>query len=135
MSKLVPKYKFIEALEVAVRLATRALEEVRELARMPGPPGADGMGFDDMHMEYDGERTFSFVFRKDGKENRYDFAAPLVLDRGVFKEGQPYVKGDGVSFGGCFWIAQKETNAKPGTDPTWRLAVKKGRDAKDPVKL
>lgn len=135
MSKMVPKYKLFEAIDIAIRLATRCLEEIRELKRQPGPPGRDGMGFDDMTMEYDGERTFSFVFRQGENVKRYDHVVPIVLDRGVFKEGSDYVKGDGVSYGGCFWIAQKETASKPGTDPTWRLAVKKGRDAKDAVKI
>lgn len=135
MSKMVPKYKLFEAIEIAIRLASQCLEEVRSLARMPGPPGRDGMGFDDLAVEYDGERKFSFVLQKGDVTKRFDFEAPIVLDRGVYKEGSGYVKGDGVSYTGCFWIAQKETTSKPGTDATWRLAVKKGRDAKDPVKL
>lgn len=130
-----PKYKLWEAIEVAIALGTRALEEIRTLARTPGPPGRDGLSFDDLKMEYDGERTFSFVFQKGETTKRYDFVAPITIDRGVFKDGSSYVRGDGVSFGGSYWIAQKETGTKPGTDPTWRLAVKKGRDAKDAVSI
>lgn len=55
----------------------------------------------------------------------------LVLDRGVFKDGQSYAKGDAVSWGGSLWIAQADSPAgKPGTTHDWRLAVKAGRDAK-----
>jgi len=57
---------------------------------------------------------------------------PLVIDRGVFRADGLYDKGDGVTFGGSFWIAQTETAARPGEGNTdWRLAVKKGRDGKD----
>lgn len=130
-----PKYKLWEAIEIAIALGTRALEEIRTLARTPGPPGKDGLGFDDLSMDYDGERTFSFTFRRGEEVKKYDFMMPVMLDRGVFKDGSGYVKGDGVSYAGSFWIAQKETTSKPGTDPTWRLAVKKGRDAKDSVQI
>jgi len=56
-----------------------------------------------------------------------------VLDRGVFKTGGEYEKGDGVSYGGSFWIANcNEPKGVPGTGETdWRCAVKKGRDGKD----
>jgi len=57
---------------------------------------------------------------------------PIVLDCGVYREGQAYEKGDGVSFAGSFWIAQGETKEKPGDGVTgWRLAVKRGRDGKE----
>ena len=43
-----------------------------------------------------------------------------------------YVKGDAVSFGGGWWIAQKATKGeRPGEGATgWRLAAKGGRDGK-----
>lgn len=57
---------------------------------------------------------------------------PAVIDRGVFKPGS-YEKGDGVSYGGSFWIAKcDEPKGVPGSGETdWRCAVKKGRDGKD----
>jgi hypothetical protein len=57
--------------------------------------------------------------------------APFVVERGVFKDGQGYQKGDGVTWGGSYWIAQKDTHAKPTEGPDWRLAIRKGRDGKD----
>jgi collagen type III alpha len=60
---------------------------------------------------------------------------PTVIDRGVFKAGTGYVRGDAVSWDGSIWIAQKdEASARPGTPEAegfWRLAVKRGRDGKD----
>jgi collagen type III alpha len=54
----------------------------------------------------------------------------IVLDRGVWREGG-FKKGDGVSFGGSFFIAQEDTADKPETSKAWRLAVKRGRDGRD----
>jgi integrin beta 3 len=60
---------------------------------------------------------------------------PVVLDRGVYKTGQTYQAGDGVTWAGSFWIAQRETSEKPGEGPTgWRLAVKAGREGKQGIK-
>jgi hypothetical protein len=57
----------------------------------------------------------------------------VVLDRGAWQPGR-FQPGDGTTWKGSFWIAQRETIARPdapGSD--WRLAVKKGRDGKDVV--
>ncbi|HBP5437202.1 TPA: hypothetical protein L6B65_29990 [Pseudomonas aeruginosa] len=55
-----------------------------------------------------------------------------VIDRGVFSAEKSYEQGDGTTYGGCYWIAQKDAPAGvPGGSDDWRLAVKKGRDGKD----
>lgn len=91
--------------------------------------GADGLGFDDLSVEYDGERTFSFIFAKGDRVDRREFRLPVMLDRGVWKEGTTYEQGDVVSWAGSMWVAQKDTDGKPdGGD--FRLSVKKGRDGK-----
>lgn len=59
------------------------------------------------------------------------------IDRGVYRPEEKYSKGDGVTFGGSWWIAlndgplQKPGVVPPGEQPEWRLAVKRGRDGKD----
>ena len=58
---------------------------------------------------------------------------PCIIDRGPFRTGESYQKGDAVSYGGGLWIAQEETQDKPDGGKGWRLAVKKGRDGKDGV--
>jgi integrin beta 3 len=64
-----------------------------------------------------------------------DFALPVVFDRGVYREGGTYRKGNGVTWGGSYWIAQKDDPSKPDTpDSGWRLAVKKGQNGKDLTK-
>ena len=97
--------------------------------------GVDGMGFDDLSMEYDGERTFKFVMVRDDRRKEFEFTMPVVLYQGAFSEGKTYTKGDSVTFGGSVWIAQTdEATEKPGdSSKQWRLSVKHGRPGKDGV--
>ena len=70
-------------------------------------------------------------FSRDGKTKEFPFSFPVLIDRGVYKLDSHYQKGDGVTYAGSFWIAQKERpGSKPGEDGDWRLAVKRGRDAR-----
>lgn len=93
-----------------------------------GLHGRDGFGFEDMDMV---ETDEGFVLRFSREGVTKDFRVPVPLDRGTFKDGQSYRKGDGVSFGGSFWIAQEDTTDKPETGKGWRLAVKRGRDGRE----
>lgn len=79
------------------------------------------------------ERTFAVVATTaTGKTERKQFTMPVVIDKGVFREGADYAKGDGVTWAGSFYIAQKDKPAgKPGESDDFRLAVKRGRDGKD----
>jgi hypothetical protein len=95
-----------------------------------GAPGRDGT-FDSISMKQLDERTWCFV-RADGTPIPGTFRTPSVLDRGVYRAGHAYEKGDGVTFGGSFWIAQDATSEKPGDGATkWRLAVKAGREGRE----
>lgn len=104
----------------------------------PGPPGAkgtdgkDGLGFEDLDGVYDECGRLSLrIMRGDVVKT---FRVPGMVDRGVYNAGDSYLKGDGVTLGGSFWIAQSDTNARPGTPDgakSWRLAVKVGRDGKE----
>ncbi len=97
----------------------------------PGKDGADGFGFDDLEVIQSGVKDFTFRFTKGERVKEFGFSLPVVTDCGVFKDGSIYQPGDGVTWGGSFWIAQGGTKEKPGTGEGWRLAVKKGRDGKD----
>lgn len=102
----------------------------------PGKNGIDAIGFDDLSVEHDGERSFTVKFDSGDRCKEFKFSLPVVLDRGYFREGEAFEKGDGVTFGGSYWIAQGVTQTKPEIgNPDWRLAVKKGRDAKTPALL
>lgn len=97
-----------------------------------GKDGADGLGFDDLDVEYDGERGFAFKFVRGDRVKSFNFTMPVILDRGIYKAGTVYTPGDVVTWGGSMWIAQEETNGKPG-EKGWRLAVKHGQNGKDGV--
>lgn len=102
------------------------------VAKMPKPKdGVDGFSLEDLSFEFDGERRMTFRFERGELKKEHTVRLAHVIDRGVWKEGNVYERGDGVTFGGSFWIAQKDTDDKPGTSDAWRLAVKKGRDGKD----
>ena len=95
-------------------------------------------GIADISIDYDGERSVKIVTAKSsGEFVEKEFVMPMVIDRGVYKEGQSYAKNDGVTFAGSFWIAQKDApEGKPGdANAAFRLAVKRGRDATAQVKV
>lgn len=96
----------------------------------PGKPGADGLGFDDLDVVHDGARGFTFRFARGDQVKEFPFTLPVVLDKGVYKAADDYEPGDGVTYGGSFWIAQEKTQEKPDSGKGWRLAVKRGRDGK-----
>lgn len=96
-----------------------------------GDPGVDAVGFDDLDVVYDGEKTVTLKFSKGDRVKEFPIVMPIVLDRGVFKDGNDYKAGDAVTWAGSVWIAQKDTKAKPDASDEWRLSVKRGRDGKD----
>ncbi len=103
-----------------------------DLGRVDGKNGDPGLGFDDMEVVYDGERMFALEFARGDQVKTYTFALPMMIDRGVYRAGQAYQKGDCVSYGGSLWIAQADTDTKPdGADSGWRLSVKRGRDGRN----
>ncbi|MDB5681465.1 MAG: Phage portal protein [Sphingomonas bacterium] len=103
-------------------------------AALPVPKdGADGFGFDDMALEHDGERGFVLRFVKGDRTKDFRFKLPVMIDRGVYKEGAAYDRGDAVTWGGSIWVAQRDTTEKPERNEDWRLAVKRGRDARAPA--
>ncbi len=99
-----------------------------------GKDGSDGFGWEDMEefAEDDG-RTLVRRYSKGERVKEFRHRIGTPLDRGVFDASKTYSRGDGVTYGGAWWIAQEETGEQPGTSKAWRLAVKKGRDGKDGV--
>jgi hypothetical protein len=117
---------------LVITLSDGRLCELGRVEGKDGDPGLNGLGFDDMTIEQTSERGVTLKFVRGDQVKTFDLIMPVVIDRGVFKEGQAYEAGDAVTFGGSLWIAQKATAAKPeGPDTGWRLAVKKGRDGRD----
>ena len=96
-----------------------------------GINGKDGFGFDDLEVSQADERTVVFKFANGDRVKEFPFSFPVLLDAGTYKPGAKYLKGDCVTYGGSLWICQKDSPPdKPGNDKGWRLAVKRGRDAK-----
>jgi integrin beta 3 len=86
--------------------------------------------------------TFDAVLGEDGRTLTVSLTAgetqwiknvvcPFPVWRGVHKVDEQYVRGDLVTWGGSIWIATRDTKARPETDDSWKLAVKRGRDGKD----
>lgn len=103
--------------------------------RMPAPKdGRDALPLDsfDLTLGDDG-RTVTVKMQAGDTVIEKSVKIAAVVDRGVFsKEHDGYEKGDGTTYGGCFWIAQKDApEGVPGGSADWRMAVKKGRDGKD----
>jgi integrin beta 3 len=97
---------------------------------LDGAPGRDGT-LEGASLDQVDARAWRLL-RADGTPLAGVFTAPAVLDCGVYQAGHTYAKGDGVTFGGSFWIAQDATSEKPGDGATkWRLAVKAGREGRE----
>jgi hypothetical protein len=105
----------------------------RAIDAMPRPKdGKDGLGFDDLMFQHDGARTATLRFVRGDQVKEFQFRIPALIDCGVWRTGASYEHGDGVTYASSYWISQKDGNTgTPGDDSkSWRLAVKKGRDAK-----
>lgn len=97
-----------------------------------GDHGRNGLTADDVDARIleDG-RTVEFSIRQGEHEYSFELAFPVPLYRGVFADGQTYMKGDTVTWAGSLWHCSAETADKPGAGDGWQLAVKKGRDGRD----
>lgn len=109
----------------------------KAIDRIPPPKdgrdGRDGIPVDgvDLSLSDDG-RTVTVSMKAGETVIEKSIKIPSIIDRGGYKRESPYEKGDGVSYGGSFWIAQADVaGVLPGTSGDWRLAVKKGRDGAD----
>lgn len=114
------------------RRAADVLQRAAE--RIPVPrDGIDGMSIENLTVEDDGDGRVTLKFSRGELSREFTIRLPRFKDMGVFRDGQAHKEGDGVTFGGSFWIAQMDDPpGKPGDpDSGWRLAVKKGRDGKD----
>ena len=116
-----------------------AVVEVR--AQVPGPAGkdglngkdgVDGLGFDDLAVDFDGDRTLALRFARDGVTKSFPVTLPFQRFTGVYQDGKSYTQGDTVTWAGSTWHCQEATATKPGDgSKSWQLCVKRGRDGKD----
>lgn len=96
-----------------------------------GIDGKDGLGFDNLEILYDGERTFTFRLIRGEVVKEWRYSVPAQIYRGVHKDGERYDRGDMATWGGSLYHCNEPTAAKPGTgSESWTLAVKRGHDGK-----
>lgn len=81
----------------------------------------------------DGDREFSVTSAKSsGAEVVQKFALPIQIYKGVHRDGEKYDAHDNVTWAGSQWTSTKAENTdKPGTNDSWQLTVKAGRNGKD----
>ncbi len=92
-----------------------------------GLNGKDGLGFDEWSLRSDDTGIY-LRLEKNGRVKEHRL--PALYDRGVWKSSTAYHKGDAVTWNSSLWIAQDDTNDKPGSGATaWRLSVK-GQEGK-----
>jgi len=103
------------------------------LAGADGKDGMDGLGFGDLAVEHDGERTITVkAMRGELVRTLGVVTFPVAIYRGVWLEGHAYEPGDSVTWAGSEWHCFTATTSKPGDgSKAWTLKVKRGRDGKD----
>ncbi len=110
----------------------------KAIQKIPVPKdGKDALELEDFDVSLgEDERTVTVSLKRGDDVVAKSIKLPIVLDKGIHRDSESYEKGDGVTYGGSFWIAQKDVpEGKPGTSPDWRLAVKRGRDGKESVRV
>jgi integrin beta 3 len=95
---------------------------------LAGADGQDGLGFEDMSVEHDGERTVILRFARGELVREFPLTFPVPIYRDVYRPERAYVRGDVVTFGGSMWHCNAATEEKPGESGAWTLAAKRGRD-------
>lgn len=98
----------------------------------PGVAGKDGLGFDDLEILHDGERSFTFRLARGDAVKEWHYSVPAQIYRGVHKDGERYERGDTATWGGSLYHCNEPTTEKPGGgSAAWTLVAKRGQDGKD----
>jgi hypothetical protein len=97
-----------------------------------GTDGRDGLGFDDLTVAFDGDRTLDLTFARGAEKKSFPIVLPFLRYVGVYQDGKSYATGDVVTWAGSTWTAAEATTTKPGDgSKSWQLCVKRGRDGSD----
>jgi hypothetical protein len=118
----------------AIRERVAVLEVKAPVPGPAGKDGVDGLGWDDLVVEHDGERGFVVKMRQGAvTKDCGAFTIPAMLYRGIW-EAKAYDPGDVVTWAGSSWHCQKPTTTKPDSfegAAFWKLMVKRGDRGKD----
>lgn len=121
-------------------LADRAFQRAIDKMPLPkdgidGKDGRDALDLEDMDLTLDDDGFIHFTFKRGQIEKSFTKHLPTVSDKGVYKSDKKYLRQNGVTHNGCFWIAQIDNPSEaPGVGTQWRMAVKAGRNGKDGAK-
>jgi hypothetical protein len=85
---------------------------------------------DDTLAEAIGMAIGRLMRERDAKIAALEAAMREFTFKGQWSEGREYKKGNFVTLG-AIWHANCDTNARPGTDQTWSLAIPKPKDGRD----
>lgn len=104
---------------------------VEVLKSIPGPAGekgVDGLGFEDLDVSLDGDRTLVFRFAKGDQEKTFRVVVGWPVYQKNWIQGKAYVPGDVVTWDGSEWNCLEATNdQQPGLSTVWYRSVTKGR--------
>jgi integrin beta 3 len=92
------------------------------------------LGIDDLEEEYqDDGRILIRRYIRDGEVlKEFKFTTCIPIYRGVYKEGQNYLRGDTVTWSGSMWTCQVPTTTGPRDGhKEWTLSTKRGASGKD----
>jgi hypothetical protein len=105
-----------------------------------GIDGKDGLGFDDISVDHDGERTITIKFQQGDRVKAFPFKLPIPIHRDLYDAAKSYETGDEVTWGGSCWRARGlAKNVEPGTGAPeskrlWILTSMRGRQGKAGIK-
>lgn len=114
-----------------------ALEKfiVEKIDALPKPKdGKDGFSLKDFDATLmDDGRTVLLSFEQGDQSYKVELGFPVMIYRGVFRDGETYAKGDTATWGGSLWHCDVDgTVEKPDSaEKHWTLVAKRGRDGKD----
>lgn len=106
-------------------------EGEKGLDGLNGKDGVDGFVLDDVSLDVKDGNKMVWKLKSGEREKLIEIRLPTNVDRGVYKDGDYYEAGAGVTYGGSYWLAQVDTRGTPGKSADWRLAVRRGKDGKD----
>jgi hypothetical protein len=94
------------------------------------------VGIAEIDIEMLDDRTLSIkTMLSNGETQEKTLKLKNIKYKGVVAEGATYEEGDFVTWGGSIWHCDEPTSERPREGhKSWTLAVKKGRDYREPVK-
>lgn len=118
-------------------LITTSNGEVKNLGRVEGKDGEDGLGLDSFEMEYFPEsHEIELKATCGNRVKSVKFYAGGIRSGGYWREGKSAKAGEAWAYGGNLWIATRDgTTEEPKAGAKdWYLAARKGKDAETVVR-